>query len=305
MLNYMLQFYVAQPSENRIGDFYISSAVQVLQLFCSSLCWRPPALLQFQHLLQYQRSLLTSALWFVYAYTAITSIDNQGWSSCYLKCFDCLSICRSVSHHFPVKLLLSVAVIAVVTKVSVQFLYFKGCTSATTVLLQFLLTASSAVTAPASVTISAVATNVGALVVYAYTTITSIDNQGWSSCYLKCFYCLSICRSVSHHFHVKLLLSVAVSAVATKVSVQFLELVQTFSAATAPILQCVHFRCAMLQLYCSSLCRRPPALLLLQHLLQYQLPIDLDTQLPIELQIPIELQLRAQLRVPTASDRAP
>jgi hypothetical protein len=74
--------------------------------------------------------------------------------------------------------LLSVAVIAVATKVSVQFLYFKGCTSATTVLLQFLLTTSSAVTAPASVTISAVVTNVGALVVYAYTTITNIDNQG-------------------------------------------------------------------------------------------------------------------------------
>ena len=70
-------------------------------------------------------------------------------------------------------------------------------------LLQSMLTISSAVTALASVTVSLIAINGGALVASAYTSITSIDNQGWSFCYLKCFYCLSICRSVSHHSQVK------------------------------------------------------------------------------------------------------
>jgi len=44
-------------------------------------------------------------------------------------------------------------------------------------LLQSLLKTYSAVTAPASVTVSAVVTNVGALVVSAYTSMTRIDNQ--------------------------------------------------------------------------------------------------------------------------------
>ena len=180
-----------------------------------------------------------------------------------------------------------------------------SCTSAVTVLLQSLLTTSSAVTAPASVIVSAVATNVGALAVSAYTTFTSIDNQGWSSCYLKCFYCLSICRSVSHHSKVKLLLSVAVIAVATKVSVRFLDWVQTFSAATAPISLAVRaaainvntLAVQVLQLYCSSLCRRPPALLPLQHLLQYQQ--SLPTSYPTSDWAPTSIEL------PTVSDRAP
>jgi len=252
MLNYMLQFYVAQPSENRIGDFYISSAVQVLQLFCSSLCWRPPALLQFQHLLQYQRSLLTSALWLSMliqlsqastikveapvissASTASVSVAVSAITSQLSSCYLLLWLRSLPKYRFNFYISRDVQML--------QLFCFSFCWRPPTLLqLQHLLQyqrslLTSALWLSMLIQLSQASTiKVEAPVISSASTVSA---------------------------------SVAVSAINSKLSSCYL-------------LQWVR-SLPKYQFNSSNWCR-PSALLQLQHLLQYQLPIDLDTQLPIE-----------------------